>query len=560
MPSSTAARLIAATRRTLPWLVGPAVVLLRGPAIELADPSPCPGPFELLSIAALRSRPDLRVGQLFDLLQFLVLTAALALFADLVVRRTRSIAIALALAVAVGLGPLFPALLAPPWEAAAFGVCAAAALLVPETGAWRSRRTAVFVVVLVAALLAPLWLLAGPLSTATVTECVVPHPSAARLVAIGATLGWLLGPLALALAVLGAFGEGVRGTWQGVGGAAAIAAVATGLASGTPMSAAVAVAPVAVVVWWLAGVGLCELLDALGGRVSARAVGVLLLLLVPALAASRRVNEERDDYVRPRGHDRQTLRQITTVLNLVPQEATFVEEDATVDVLLRAAVFGGRRKAKPISVVVAQPDAVARALATRTVYAYPRRQEELGLRGFVIDQHATEQLSPDNPRRLEGLAAITGRRPCQIAGRSPADFAAISDRIALSADSEAARGPVAVYLGGETAGAPAPDGWSPRMLRGFGFFTFDQLTPAGTARLQAEARAVGLPPTHPLLSQTFVVRLNLHRTPRAPLVLPVLLGAHFPVGVVKLDEDAVEAGRMTVCDAPLVQVAALPNP
>jgi hypothetical protein len=558
VPSFTAARLITVARRTVPWLVGPAVLLLRGRALELANPSACPGLLELVSIGALRARPDLRIGLLFDLLQFAVIAAALAAMAELVRRRTRSLAIALATALAVGLSPLFPAALAPPWEAAAFLLCAAVALAAAASVARRSPVAVALAAAVAVSLLVPLWLLAGSLSAATFGACAAPRLSSARAIDLARTMTFWLGPFALALAVLGAFVEMVRGRWRGSALAAAVAAAATALASGTSMSPAVAAAPLAVALWWLAAVGLDELLAALGERRSARLVGAALLVLVPALAASRRVTEERDDRVRPRGHDQQTLRRITTVLNLVPQEATFVEEDATVDVLLRAAVFGGRRRAKPIAVIEARPEAVARSLSGHSVYAFPWRQEDLSLRGFVVDQGATAQLSADNPRHLEGLAAITGRRPCQIVGRSVADFNGASDRIALSADSESARGPAVIYLGGPSAGAPAPDGWSPRMLRGFGFFTFDQLTPAGTERLRAEARGAGLPLTHPLLAEAFVIRFNLHRTPRAPLTLPVALGAAFPIGVTKLEEGAVDEGRLTVCDAPRVELSTLP--
>jgi hypothetical protein len=92
-------------------------------------------------------------------------------------------------------------------------------------------------------------------------------------------------------------------------------------------------------------------------------------------------------------------------------------------------------------------------------------------------------------------------------------------------------------------------------VRGFGFFTFDQLTPAGTERLMAEARATGLPADHPLLEQPFVVRLNLHRTPRAPLALAVILGSTFPVGATRLDPHAAKVGQLTVCDAPAIVVS-----
>jgi hypothetical protein len=558
VPSFTAVRLIPVARRTVPWLIGPAVLVLRGGSLELADPSACPGFLELLSIAALRTRPDLRVGTWFGLLQLIVMAAALAAFAGLLRRRT-ILAIALATTTAVGLSPLFPAALAPPWEAAAFGLCAAAALVATPDDPRRSSWVVALAALTIAVCLIPLWLLAGSLSATTFAACAVPRMSATRAVEIARATAWWLGPFALALVALGGFAEWQRGAWRRGAVAVVVAIAGTALVSGTPMSPAVAVAPVAVLLWWLAGLGLDELVAAIGTRPSARIVGALVLVLVPALAASRRVTEERDDWVRPRGHDQQTLRRTTIVLNLVPQEATFVQEDATVDVLLRAAVFGGRRRAKPISVVAPQRDAVAQALESRTVFAYPRRQEDLSLRGFVVDQTAAARLAADNSRQLEGIAAVTGHRLCQIVGRSFADFSGTSDRIALSADSESARGPAVIYLGGTTAGAPGPDGWSPRMLRGFGFFTFDQLTPAGSERLRAEARAAGLPLTHPILAEPFVVRLNLHRTPRAPLGLPVVLGASFDIGLVKLEEGAADTGRLTVCDAPRVALSTLPR-
>jgi hypothetical protein len=238
----------------------------------------------------------------------------------------------------------------------------------------------------------------------------------------------------------------------------------------------------------------------------------------------------------------------------VPQ-ATFVEEDATVDVLLRAANVGARRRAKPITVVAPTADAVGGALRSRTVYAFPWRQDDLSLRGFVVEPVPAARVSSDGAHALDGVAAITGRRRCQAVEPAWADFSGAPDRIALSADSPAARGPAVILLGGKTAGAPQPDGWSPRAVRGFGFFTFNRLTPAGTERLAAEARATGLPANHPLLDQPFVVRLNLHRTPRAPLALPVILGGAFPVGATRLDPGAANVGHLTVCDAPAIAVS-----
>ncbi len=91
-----------------------------------------------MSIATVRLSPDLRVGQLFDLLRAAIIVAALAAIVELVCRRTRNTPIAAATGLAVGLSPLFTATLSPPWEAAAFGICAAAALLAGSRFASRS--------------------------------------------------------------------------------------------------------------------------------------------------------------------------------------------------------------------------------------------------------------------------------------------------------------------------------------------------------------------------------------------------------------------------------------
>jgi len=557
LPSSfTGARALAVGRRVVPWVVGPTVLLLRRDVVELAPPSSCPGVLELISVGLVRLQPDLRVGLVFDLLRVAMVAGALAAFTAVVWRETRNIAVAIAAAAAIGLSPLFPPALAPPWEAAAFGVCAVAAWLAGSTDAEGSRRSvarrSIAVVVLAAAaILVPAWLLSG--TTGAQSACVLPDAGQRAADAVAAVLFWL-GPAALGLAAFGAFAELSRSPQRT---AAVIAAAATGsivLLSARRLSAPVALAPALVGLWLFTASGLNDVMQSMGGGVVARVGAAMMLLLLPALAASRRVTEERDDWVRSRGHEHQTLRGMTRILNLVPN-ATFVEEDATVDVLLRAANFGGRRRAKPITVVAPTAAAVARTLASQTVYAFPWRQDEFSLRGFVVDPFPALHGSADGPHALEGVAAITGRRRCQAVEPAWADFSAGSDRIALSADSVAARGPAVILLGGKTAGDPQPDGWSPRTVRGFGFFRFDQLTRAGTERLIAEAGATGLPSNHPLLDQPFVLRLNLHRTPRAPLVLPVVLGGSFPVGATRLDPAAANVGHLTICDAPVIAVS-----
>lgn len=612
--SFNSARLISVGRRAVPWLVGPAVLVIRGRAVELTTPSACPGLLELISIAAVRLNPDLRVGQLFDLLHAAVIVAALAVFVELVFRQTRNMAVAAATGLAVGLSPLFASTLSPPWEAAAFAICAAGALLAGSRFARNlgsSWECVLFglAILLIAALLVPPWLvvaasgafvlgvmawprvnrsrrwmagstaaaglallalvilnlsrpdvLAGPSSWHALAACVLPRPSAARTMAFAGTIGWWFGPFALALAVLGAFVETSRAGWRRSVLTAGIGLVCLVLATGA-MSAPVALAPLVVAVWCLAASGLGEVVHAMGRGPFLRVVGTVVLLLLPTLEASRRITEERDDRVRPRGHEHATFRQVATLLNLVSQDAMFVEEDSTVDVLLRASVFGGHRKGKPFTVVAPQHDAIVHALGGRAVYAFPHQQEDLSQRGFVVEPLTVAGLRRDDgPRKIEGLAAITAVRPCQIIGDTWADLTGVSGRIALSADSETAHGPVVIYLGGSTAVEPSPDGWVPKTTRGFQFFTFDQRTGTRSDRLLAEARDMGLTSEHPVLAQPFVIRLTLHRTPRAPLALAVLLGHSFPIGVAKLERGGADAGHFRICEAPAVSISPLGSP
>ena len=592
--------LIAVGRRVVPWLVGPAVLIIRGRFLELASPSACPGLLELISIATVRFDANLSVGALFGVLHAIAIVSGLAVFVELVFHRTRNIAVAAATGMAVGLSPLFGLTLSPPWEAAAFAVCAAVALRADALIDRRQRPSCAVVILglgllLAAALLVPPWLivavaaafvvvaisvprvgpvgrwmaasaaagglaivtlvvldlsrpdaLAGPVSWHALAACALPWPSM-RAPTFASTIMWLFGPFALALAVLGLFVDAYRAGWRCSVVTMGIVVACVVLTAGTKMTAQVVVTPLAVGLWWLAGSGLHEIVAGMGRRPVLRVMSALVLVLLPVLEISRRSAEERDDWVRPRGHERQTLRQMTAMLNLVSPDARFVEEDSTVDVLLRASVFGGRRKSKPFTVVGRSSDVVRQALGGGAVYAFPYAQEDLSLRGFVIE--------PWQP--FAGIGAITATRPCRTIGDTWVDLTGASGRIAMGADWEATRGPIVMYLGGPIASEPSPDGWPPRATRGFHFFTFDQRTGARSERLLAEARDIGLSTEHAALAQPFVVRLELHRTPRAPLALAVALGAPFPLGVGKLERDSVEAGHFTICDAPAIQIAPL---
>ncbi len=593
-------------RRAVPWLVGPAALVIRGPAGELASAGACPGLLELSSIAALRLNPELAVGPLLAVLHAAVIVGALAAFVVLVERRIRHIACAAATGLAVGLSPLFAGTLTLPTEAAAFGVCAAAGLLAASRFTDRRRPcSATFWLgaglCLAGALTVPPWaavaaagvvavtIVAWPLggqrwvaalaaagvlvtlvvgalnlsrpglltaspSWPALRACLTPRPSLAPSLAAAASILWWLGPFALGLAALGAVVAGERGRWRSgaAGGAAGLACLV--LAASARLAAPVAIAPLAVLLWWCAGVGLERLVAAIGRGPMRYAAAALVLVLLPALETSRRLNEERDDGVPPRGHGTQTLHAMTSLLNRVSADAAFVDEDATVDLLQRAAVFAGHRKGKPFTVIPSDPAAVAQALAGGAVYAFPRRQFDLSLRGFVV---APLPAAGPGLDAIDGIAAVTATRPCRTVGAAWADVTGASGRIGFSTDAEEMRGPVTMYLGGASAGQPGPDAWPPRTIRGFRFFTFDQPSGAASVRLRAEARDVGLPSDHPVLAEPFVLRLTVHRTPRAPLALAVTLNAPLPIGAARVEPGGVGAGHLRICDAPVVAISAL---
>ncbi len=608
--SSATTRLIAIGRVALPWLIGPVALMLRGRPLELTPASACPGLLELVAIGAFRTRPDLSAGILFGAMHALFIVAGLGIFAALVYRATGQMAIAAATGLAIGLSPAFASTLGPPWEAAAFAVYASIGLLtarylerpVPPTYA----RTGILAMLTIAGLIVPTWLILAALgagmlvfqttasphrarrwllggATATgivcvtlvvlslsppnafgaptgrgLASCVLPLPTTGSIAAIAPTLGWLVGPFALALCLLGIFVETQRAGWRRSLIAAAIGLACVVPAAGATVPLQILLSPWVVALWWLAASGLREIVSTTGGGPARSLVAVLLLVLMPALQTARVNGEERDDRVRPNGHENATLRHVTAVLNSVSPDAIFVEEDASIDGLLRAAVFGGRRTGKHFTVLPPQPAVIRRVLDGGAVYVFPRGRADLSVRGFTTEPVAVTMRSSDGARAgIAGIAAVTGFRPCQVVARTWMDLlgGSASGRIAIVADSEAAQGPLTIFLGGSNQVEPAADGWPPRTTRGFRFAVFDQRQGKGSDRLGAEARELGLPAEHPVLSAPVVVRLTLHRTPRAPLALAVALGAPFPVAVAKLQTGTTGTGELMLCDAPAVDIA-----
>jgi hypothetical protein len=611
--SPTSARLMTIGRRALPWLVGPTVLFTEGRMLELVPPHPCPGLLELASIVALRTRVDLTVGVWFSTLHALAIVIGLAAFVTLARRLTGNIGVAASTGLAIGLSPAFPRTLAPPREAVAFAVCACGAVLLTRSlnrhadKAMSLRQFPVVAPWLVAALVVPEWTFGAALG-AGITFCLIASglgrtkryvggavsvllcvllvvtmfavspkvdggasslspwqelaacsTPAWRQVGLTAVFGRLLGPFALALAALGFFAEVQTAGWRRCLTVMAVGLAGLALVGITATNAQEAVIPWLFGMWMLAAVGFQQIVS-LARSSATRAIAALLLVLCPILQVARLRAEERDDWVYSLGHEAATLRLVIAVLNLVPANATFAEEDATLSLLMRAAVFGGRRAGKPFTIAPRRRDVIKSALDRGPVYAFPRGQADLSQRGFVLEPVARISRSrDDSDKTVHGLAAITGTRPCQVVGERWVDLAGIgaTGRIAMSGDSESAYGPIVLYLGGPMAGEPVPDGWPLRATRGFRAATFDRETEAHADRFQAEASARELS-DRDVFASPYVTRLRLYRNPRAPLTLGILLGASRPVGVAKGEYfDPSSSTHLTICEAPPVKIESI---
>src|SRR5262245_56029035 len=139
MPSPPAIdQAIRFARRATPWVVGPIVLVLRGPITELAAPARCGGALDLVAMLVVRAWPSFHVGPLFTTLQAVALTLAFGFFGTLLLSTSGSLTIAIAVTATLAISRPFDTALALPTPAAAFAACAVAAL---AFHAWADKRS-----------------------------------------------------------------------------------------------------------------------------------------------------------------------------------------------------------------------------------------------------------------------------------------------------------------------------------------------------------------------------------------------------------------------------------
>jgi hypothetical protein len=346
------------------------------------------------------------------------------------------------------------------------------------------------------------------------------------------------GPVVLALAVLGGFAARSRARDARTWALAALAAGAAAVAAAGAAPPAETTAPVVVAVWALAMAGVHELArPAIAGGRRPVAAG-LVAIAVPALAWSNAATRPADADLAPLGHASVSRNTVARVLAALPDRSAIVREDAVVDVMLRSLDGWWQPSGKDIVLVPRSRDPIAAALASRHVHALPRAQRDLRHQGFEMGVPAAAA--------APGVALVRAFTPCAPIGGKWRAAPALSgaEHLAVVADAAPARGPYVIYLGGEQPFAPAPGGWPARARRGFFAEAFDASTPDSNAALVASLARDGVGAPDLARDHAHLARLELWRTPDAPLALPVSLGS--PAAAVSIRRAAGASGAPSV--------------
>lgn len=533
--------------------------MLRSPT-PLADPISCPGLSEFLAVVASRTWRDVPLGSMLTAGNVVVTFAALLLLARAVHRLTSSAGIAVAIALAAALSSLFAPTLAPSAGAAllvataAWGavlrsteagqpedfparsiaiLALAAAMVTPFTvpaaliAGWLTRKRSLHALLAIAVVLFPSVVMQvalphGPsLSATSLGACMLPQAAASSLIGAGRAFVAIVtaNPLVAALAALGIMSIG-RLTRSVVTSLIALTVVALWSTMIVPEQPAAAMAAFELAFWLTAGVGLSEV-HAQGGKVGAFVLAAVLVALQGASA-----NARREVMVPADGHAQLTLARAGTLVGSVPRGAAIVTEDATIDLLTRA-LPSRLRSADRFRFVPPDPVTIAETLRTNRVFALPKSQRRL-------QQMAVEFIGASSAGAA-GLAEVRQVHQCSaVLDGSPTSLPTIAGlrQFALVAGNEHSRDSIVMMLTSEIPLSVTPLGWPPNAMRGLHGRIFDRSRAADELEFAEELRTYELWPWSGPQTR-YVTRIEAWRTPRAPLVLPLSLGAPAGAGTAR---------------------------
>jgi hypothetical protein len=218
---------------------------------------------------------------------------------------------------------------------------------------------------------------------------------------------------------------------------------------------------------------------------------------------------------------------MSDIVGALPRGAALVDEDAVTDLLTRALPSRMRADDR-FHFVRRDPAVVADQLRRTRVFALPRSQRMLRDVGI--------ELTPVSGS-VPGLAEIRQAHSCSsLDAEPPTPLAGLAgrDRFSLVAQTDNDRGPLVIFFSSRAPLTPAASGWPAEALRGFHARTFDTSAAPDLDALKAEIAGYNFPTVAWSPDVPYVTRIEMWRTPGAPLALPVSLGGSAGSSVAKL--------------------------
>jgi hypothetical protein len=552
---------------------------------QAVDAASTPGLLELTASLAASAWPSVALGSIFNLWHDVAAVAAAILCALAVWRFTNSVVASTAIGLVAAASPWTAPSLAPPdatalvvaaatlvallgrgFAGAAVGLTLAGAIAPPmilpnavlcwwtvrrkanDGRPWKAVFVAALSVIVAGALTLALPSLPGGADTGAFDAIARPVNTISAGLHPIVDVFWRVGPLGLALAAFGALalfpGTAARDESTRLRLSQTALAVAFAAAAGVAAFFAGAepprvMAPVALAVWLLIGLGISELVALPGG--ARGAAGIVVAAVLVGIHMEPRLNPPPTaaDQRASLGHSALTERRFQQLLYQIPPDSELVSEDAVTDVLLRSLSRSIERSRSGLKVVPRVARDIAQALGSARVFALPRAQSELLARGvqFVAVPAAAGS----------GIAEAVKVVPCDLVTTAwrPSSSAVGMTRLAMVAGDDEARGPIVIY-----AGAPVPVeagaiDWPRLALRGFDSRPYERANPELRQSLSGEVVSDGAPADHAAVNDAFAVRTELWRVPGAPRALIFELSS--PAASVIAEQLARGTGPIQLC-------------
>ena len=557
------------------WLIAIAAAviafLIQRQPPQFADPIACPGLLEWMAISASRSSSRVTMATILTWMNLVLVPLSVGAL-SLMIQRAGGPAMARAAATVAAAVTVVAAPTLAPSSVTAIGAASIARLTcVRAPGAaplsdWRlatvvfavtaaiapplavalafvaawiclqstdSRRvvatalTVAIVIGLPAVLLLTFPSLPGEVINAPSIGCLAPHGfSAGAVMDVARHAFGTSGPVPMALALLGAFTSRAlvarRDAWPAMG-LAVLPLLAAGWSSAEPLRT---LAPTIGAFWWLAAIGLRDVVGALSMRRAWRVGAWSIAVLLPVLQWTHRSAVPIDPADLPRGEDALSRRHVSQLFGALPSGSTIVIDDAATDLLLRSSANAAQHSGKVFRFVSRDGRDALGAGMNSMFFTMPRAQRRL--------EHQGVRRAAANTG-IPSVVAFTVAAECTPIGSQwlEADNISLSTAVAVAADRPGARGPVVMYLGAGVAMSPRPVDWPEWTVRGYFVDSYDRSRDADRQRLDVHRREDVAPPDHRVFGFPFIVRFELWRVPDGPMVLPVELGQAPAVAIVR---------------------------